>query len=121
MSEEIPEVPAESDLPEDVEKDLKSKHGELITICVEPFGAFAFCRLSKAASDLMANKLADQFEKAQAIQEAVLTCLCYPYIEGSETPDHNLCRQVFKMAPDAPQKILLEVKELAPGLNIKKL
>lgn len=117
MSEENQEV----DLPEDVIADLRSKHGELIAFNVEPFGTFVFHRMSKAANDMMINKLADQFEKAQAIQEGVMTCLCYPVLGDGGKPDYKVLRQFFSLNPNASQELLAEIRDLPASLNIKKL
>ncbi len=120
MTEENSEVVEDFGLDEGVEDELRSRYGKLVSITVEPFGTFVFHRLSKAANDLMTNKISDTFEKMQAVQEGVLTCLCFPISESNGQPNHKLCREVFAQIPEAPQQIMLEIKTLPAALNIKK-
>lgn len=117
MSEE--ENVEESPLPEGVMADLKSKHGPVLAFEVEGFGAFAFHKPSQAVNDRVLNKAADSSEKAQAVREFALSCLCWP-VTDSGKPDYKAARALFEALPDAPTDLLPELKDLAPKINIKK-
>lgn len=110
----------ESPLPEGVLEDLKSKHGPILAFEVDGFGVFAFHKPSQATNDRLTNKAVDSPEKAQAIREFVLSCLCWPIMDSGR-PDHKAARALFEAIPDGPSELVGEIKDLSPKINIKKL
>ena len=110
----------ESPLPDGVAEDLHGKHGPVVAFDAGQLGAFAFRGASQAATDRIVNKVADSFEKAQALREFVLTCLCYP-VDTAGKPDYAAARALFEAAPGLPADLLSEIQDLAPKFDIKKL
>ncbi len=119
MSDEEQECVEESDLPDGVEDELKTKYGPLITLDAGALGAFAFKRASQAVHEKLVNELADSKEKAQAIRSFALNCLVYP-VDANGKPDYSAGRALFEASPGAPSELLEAIQGLAAKLTLKK-
>lgn len=107
------------DLPADVEKALKDKWGQLITLTHPVLGPFAFRRMSQPVYEKLVDQMqSDDASKAAAMRSCVMHCLCYPEADGK--PDYKLATNLFEDMPPLTNDLLGEIRELTGTVTLKK-
>ena len=116
MSDAKEEVPY---LPEGKEEELRNQHGPIAVIRLEGLETYVFHRMSQAVNDQLMEAAEDSSKRMAAIRQAVLYCQCYP-LDAKGEVDFDAARAMFAACPDAPAEIMVQIKDLAPKLDIKK-